>query len=160
MSHNQNNNRQWKVLCWNIRGINSQAKWSAIRSKINETNYDIVCLQETKKDFFDQAYIKKLCHAQFDYFDYIPSQGASGGSIVIWKSSRFVGRVIFQNEFAMNIEFSSVHSGATWVLTNIYALCSSEGRQNFLSWLNDIDMSDDCDWLLVGDFNLIQRPSD
>jgi hypothetical protein len=48
-------------------------------------------LQETKKEFFDQAYIKKFCHAQFDYFDYIPSQGASGGSIVIWKSSRFMG---------------------------------------------------------------------
>jgi hypothetical protein len=60
----------------------------------------------------------------------------------------------------MNLEFSSVLSGATWVLTNIYALCSPEGRQNFPSWLNDIDMSHDCDWLLVGDFNVIRRPSD
>jgi hypothetical protein len=47
--------------------------------------------KKLKRIFFDQAYIRKFCLAQFDCFDYIPSQGAFGGSIVIWKSSRFVG---------------------------------------------------------------------
>jgi hypothetical protein len=51
------NNRQWKVLYWNIRGINSVAKWTALRSKIAKTNYDIVCVQETKRPSFHQAYL-------------------------------------------------------------------------------------------------------
>jgi hypothetical protein len=45
------NNRKWKILCWNVRGINSQVKLTTIRNKILETNYDIICLQEIKKRF-------------------------------------------------------------------------------------------------------------
>jgi exonuclease III len=49
MDHqNKTNNRQWKILCWNVRGIIATNKWMAIRRKIAETNCDILCLQETK----------------------------------------------------------------------------------------------------------------
>lgn len=91
----QNTNRKWKVLCWNVRGINSNKKWTAIRSKIMESNCDIICLQETKRDMFDANYLKKFCPPQFDSFEFLPSVGASGGSIVIWKGSRFSGHVFF-----------------------------------------------------------------
>jgi hypothetical protein len=53
----RNKGRSWKVTSWNIRGINSSSKWNAIRSKINETSCDILCIQETKREFFDEAYI-------------------------------------------------------------------------------------------------------
>jgi hypothetical protein len=52
--------RNWKVLCWNVRGINSDTKWDCIRDKISESGCDIVCLQETKKEFFDIQFIKKF----------------------------------------------------------------------------------------------------
>jgi hypothetical protein len=35
-----------------------------------------------------------------------------------------------------------------------------DGRADFLQWLNEVDMPDDMDWLLVGDFNLIRRMRD
>lgn len=60
--------RQWNVVCWNIRGINSHKKWNAIRSKIQESNCDIVYLQETKREFFDAAYIQNFCPPQFDSY--------------------------------------------------------------------------------------------
>jgi hypothetical protein len=60
----------------------------------------------------------------------------------------------------MSIEFTSAYSGATWTLINVYAPSTPDDRHNFLNWLNNVDMDDDCDWLLVGDFNLIRRPSD
>jgi hypothetical protein len=119
--NNSNNKRQWKVLCWNVRGINSQNKWTTLRSKISKTKCDIICLQETKREHFDQVYISKFYWAQFDCFEYIPSHGTSGGTIIIWKSSRFLGQVSFQNEYAMSIEFVSSLSGAAWTLTNVYA---------------------------------------
>jgi hypothetical protein len=34
MNHNR---RATKILVWNIRGINSQAKWDALRGKIEES---------------------------------------------------------------------------------------------------------------------------
>jgi hypothetical protein len=53
--------RAWKILCWNVRGINSESKWDAIRSKIVESNCDVVCLQETKRESFDSQYVKNFC---------------------------------------------------------------------------------------------------
>jgi hypothetical protein len=65
-----------------------------------------------------------------------------------------------QNNIAMSIEFVSTISGASLVLTNIYAPCSPEGKIEFLDWFANIDMSDGTDWLIVGDFNLIRRQND
>jgi hypothetical protein len=56
-----------------------------------------------------------------------------GGTIIVWKSSRFTGQVIFQNEFVMTVEFASTYSNAVWLLTNVYAPCTTEGRQEFIN---------------------------
>jgi exonuclease III len=117
---NRTSNRRWKILCWNIIGINAISKWTSLRSKILESKCDIVYIQETKREIFYQAYIRNFCPRQFDSFDYIPSVGSSGGTLVVWKGSKITGQVIFQNEFAMNLEFVSTISNASWVLTHIY----------------------------------------
>jgi hypothetical protein len=60
----------------------------------------------------------------------------------------------------MHVEFVSIYFSAVWVLTNIYAPCTLEVKLDFLNWLHDIEMSEDTTWLLVGNFNLIGKPSD
>jgi exonuclease III len=112
-NHNRGNSRKRKILCCNLRGINSQPKLTAIKSKISETGCDIVCLQETKKELFDLSFIKKFCPQSFDCFEFIPSVGASGGTVVIWKSSRFNGHDITQNSDAMSLEFVSTLHGCS-----------------------------------------------
>jgi hypothetical protein len=52
--------RLWKILNWNIRGINAEEKWLALANKIEESGCDIICLQETKRQTFDMDYIKKI----------------------------------------------------------------------------------------------------
>jgi exonuclease III len=80
----------------------------AIKSKIMESCCDIICLQETKKEFIDQGFIRKFFPSSFDHFEFIPSTGESSGTIIIWKSGRFSGQVISHNEYAMNLEFVSM----------------------------------------------------
>jgi hypothetical protein len=63
-----------------------------------------------KKENFDANFIKTFCPPVFDYFEFIPSIGASRGTIIIWKSIRFSGTVIAQNEYAMSVEFSTTLS--------------------------------------------------
>jgi hypothetical protein len=63
--------------------------------------------------------------------------------------------VIHQNEYAQLIEFNSTISEVVWVLTNVYAPCTIEGKANFLNWLNGFSLPDGTDWLLLGDFNLV-----
>jgi hypothetical protein len=60
----------------------------------------------------------------------------------------------------MSVEFTSTISGASWLLTNVYAPCDPDGRQLFLAWLSVIVMPADTYWLLLGDFNVTRKPSD
>jgi hypothetical protein len=44
-----------------------------------------------------------------------------------------MGQVEFRNDYAMTMEFTSTTSGATWMLTNIYAPYDLAGREEFLT---------------------------
>lgn len=157
---NPSSKRDWKVLYWNIRGINAEGKWESLRNKILESNCDIISIQETKRDFFDISYIRKFCPASFDDYCFLPSVGASGGILVAWKSAIFSGVEIFQNKFAISVEFTSTHNHDCWILTSVYGPCDSEGKEAFLSWFSDIQMPDSVEWLIIGDFNLYRKPED
>jgi mRNA deadenylase 3'-5' endonuclease subunit Ccr4 len=100
------NKRSWRILCWNIRGINSQGKSDAIKSKIAESSCDILCLQETKREFFDTQYLRNFCPPRLNDFDFLPSVGASGGCIVVWDRSKFLGSAVFQMNLATQLSSS------------------------------------------------------
>jgi exonuclease III len=153
-------NRIWRVLDWNIRGINSQERWDDISNKINESNCNIICMQETKREVFDSAYIKKFCPRRLNQFAYVPSLGSSGGIITIWNGSMYNGTVISQNAFHITVALTCTFTDRTWHLTNIYAPCNIEGRNDFIQWFADLDSSEYDLWMLVGDFNLIRSSED
>jgi len=152
--------RQWKIISWNIWGINSEKKWNSLRDRVSESNCDVICLQETKQSMFDSAFIRIICPACFDWFEFLPSNGASGGSIIIWKSAMFSGNLIFQNEYVLSVLFSSKHNNATWVLTNVYAPCTPSEKRDFIRWFKNVSMPVDVDWIVVGDFNLYRNLED
>jgi exonuclease III len=134
---------------------NSEGKWEAIQSKILESGCDILCLQETKREFFDASYVKKFWPSRFDNFEFVPSVGASGGSIIVWNGSKFIGSIAFQNEFSLSVEMVCRLTGEHWLLTNIYAPCTAEGKLAFLDWFRNVEMPSETKWLIMGDFNLI-----
>lgn len=86
-------------LVWNLRGLNSQRKWDAIRNKIYEWSASIVCLQETKRESFDSGYIKKFCPRGLDKFEFSASVGASGGLVVVWNLVRYDGTLVYSNSY-------------------------------------------------------------
>ena len=69
--------------------------------------FSMLCIQETKREAFDLAFIKTFCPKRFDKFCYVPSRGASGGLITIWIGSAFDGVVCFSDFFALGIIFTS-----------------------------------------------------
>lgn len=121
---------------------------------------DIICLQETKKETFDVIFLKKICPAGFDSFEYLPSVGASGGILVAWKGALFKGNKIFSNDFCISLEFTSAHNNAQWILTAVYGPCTPEGKVIFVEWLKNIQMPQHIDWMILGDFNLIRKAED
>jgi exonuclease III len=137
--------RKWNVLCSNVRGINARQKWDAIHDKISKSGCDVICLQETKRQHFDLQFLKNFCPSSFDAFEYLPSVGASGGIITIWKSSQFTGSLAFSNKFAISLDFHSNHDQSEWLLTNVYGPCTPEGKLDFIQGIKNIQMLDEID---------------
>jgi exonuclease III len=77
------NYKFWNVLCWNIRGMNTEPKLLSLRQKIEDSGCQVFCIQETKKDHFDLSDIRKFAPKRFDSFAFAPSSGASGGILVV-----------------------------------------------------------------------------
>jgi exonuclease III len=91
---NNTSMRKWCVLDLNVRGLNFEERQLDVHAKIEESQCSVICLQETKMEFFDHRIIKKFCPKCFDNFVYSPSVGASGGIIVLWNSSIFAGVLV------------------------------------------------------------------
>ena len=100
----------WNVLCWNIRGMNSDPKLLALSNAIATSGCSVICLQETKREHFDVSYIINFCANRLNKFSFLPSIGASGGLLITWNGSLFEGEVIFQNRFSLSISFTSLLS--------------------------------------------------
>jgi endonuclease/exonuclease/phosphatase family metal-dependent hydrolase len=89
-------NRSWHILCWNIRGINSTHKWAALRSKIHESKCDIICLQETKRENFDHAYVKNFCPHNLTILNSLPQLGLWEEPLLYGKVQNFWGKLHFK----------------------------------------------------------------
>lgn len=86
--------------------------------------------------------------------------GASGGVLTAWKSRLFSGELVFSNQYGISVEITSNISEDCWIITNLYGPCMTEGKRDFTEWLKQIQMPDEIEWLVVGDFNLMRKPED
>jgi hypothetical protein len=64
------------------------------------------------------------------------------------------------NEYCLSVELTSNYNANSWILSNIYAPCTSTGKRGFITWFKNIQMPDAVNWLIVGDFNLYRSPTD
>jgi exonuclease III len=70
-----------KILHWNIRGFGLPEKRRILKDFISREHFDVVCLQETKKDDFSQRFLHSLS-PKFSDWQFIPSLGAAGGILL------------------------------------------------------------------------------
>jgi hypothetical protein len=84
-----------------------------MRDKISESNCDVIWLQETKRENFDIQFIRKFCPPSFEF---LPSVGASGAVLTVWKSQLFQGHLAFSSEYSISMEFTYNHNDVDWVL--------------------------------------------
>ena len=98
-------------------------------------------------------FLKNFAPKRFNQFAYIPSDGASGGLLIVWTGNAFKGEIIQAECFGLVVRFQSTISDETFYLVNVYGPCEGIDRDNFVAWLYSLDIEDDALWLLVGDFN-------
>ena len=61
------------ILFWNVRGLNATARQDAVRSLVDSSRCDIVCLQETKMDDVSRFLVLQMLGPRFSNFAVLPS---------------------------------------------------------------------------------------
>lgn len=60
----------------------------------------------------------------------------------------------------MTVQFSSKHDNSSWTLTCVYGPCTTDGKTSFINWLKEVQMIDNNEYIILGDFNLIRTLED
>jgi hypothetical protein len=68
-----------RLLCWNVRGLNTKAHRDAVRDLVRTECASFVCIQETKLDVISNFDIVQILGIGFEYF-YLPTIETRGAS--------------------------------------------------------------------------------
>ncbi|CAN0875281.1 LINE-1 retrotransposable element ORF2 protein [Linum grandiflorum] len=149
------------ILSWNVRGINSDRKRYRIKKWISKWKTQIICLQETKVPALSPSYWAFI--SSFYSFDFagIDSDGASGGLVTIWNSSKFRKRSEVVGLFSTGVILEGVDSSFLCGIINVYGPNERNDRISFIaeiaSCLYNFGSIPFC---ILGDFNLVRSELD
>ncbi|OVA10606.1 Endonuclease/exonuclease/phosphatase [Macleaya cordata] len=87
---------------------------------------------------------------------YIPSQGRSGGLILIWDDITLNVEDELIGEHSISIKFSNRFDNFNWVFTNGYSPNEVTGRLNFWKELDKVKAWWQGAWCIAADFNAIR----
>jgi exonuclease III len=148
-----------KILVWNVRGLNSSARQAVVRTMVESSRADIVCLQETKMEAVSQRILLSMLGSDFSHILELPAVGASGGALIAWRQGLGSARDHRIDSHSVSVQFCPVE-GQSWWLTCVYGPQGNEEKIQFMQKLQEIRAACHGPWMLAGDFNLIYRAKD
>lgn len=144
-----------KIMAWNVRGLGSARKRILIKETIKKARIDIVMIQETKLKVINQKWVRSIWSSWNKNWAYLPSFGASGGQLIIWKDEIFEHLDILPRAYTLSIKFRNKDNGVIWCLTSVYGPVQPHERETFWTQLVDIQALWNIPCCLGGDFNAI-----
>ena len=75
---------KFKILSWNVRGLNEEKKRLRVRRLLSQWKADIVCLQETKLEKITPGIMQSLWRCPYVEWSYVASMGVLGGILLLW----------------------------------------------------------------------------
>lgn len=75
-----------RVMCWTVRGLGDVKNCDVVKNIIRRSRCDIVCLQDTKWNKFDFAYISCVLPSFFHRgVFWVDANNLAGGIFIAWK---------------------------------------------------------------------------
>jgi exonuclease III len=156
-----NQSQIYKILPWNVRGLNNSARQEDVRQMVSLVKPEIICLQETKLVTIDRSTVCSTLGSQFaDNYFYLPGDGTRGGILVASRDSVFH---LHQPHFTHNTISSTMLDNSInkeWTFTGVYGHQGSLEKAMFLRELRTIRHHAKHEWLIMGDFNMIYKAHD
>ena len=145
------------ILSYNSRGLGRGIKWAAIRRLNLKHKVDLVCIQETKKENFNNIICQSMWGDSTVSWDSVPSVQAAGGLLCMWNNSAFeVDRRVKGRNFLM-LDGRWVKDNQRLFIVNVYAPCDLAGKRVMWDELRQLRVSNPNGlWCFLGDFNNIR----
>ncbi|KAB5519348.1 hypothetical protein DKX38_023667 [Salix brachista] len=146
---------------WNVRGINNPHKQSVVSLWINNHNFDIIGLLETRIKSINLDLVqaqtlpinwKAITNVQFSSLCRI---------LVGWNPSRIDVTLIHSSAQWMTCDVRSISNSEITRITFVYGMNGYVDRSSLWHYIQESSvLNTNIPWTLLGDFNAIMRPSD
>jgi exonuclease III len=151
----------YKILSWNVRGLNEVARRDSVQELVRDTGSTIVCLQETKLTIVDDATIlRTLCPNFLNNIAVLPAIGSRGGILLAASNDFFSLSQVYTTSHTVSAMITMKADNSAWWITGVYGPQSSAEKLVFLQELSGLAAQRWTKWLALGDFNLIYQASD
>jgi exonuclease III len=111
----------YKMLSWNVRGLNNPTRQEDIKQVIHIFKSDIVCTQETKMSFIDPAIVQNSLGFQFDAnFVYLPADGTRGGILIAARDSSVQLLNPATSNHMISVHVKDNRHDLSWMLIGVY----------------------------------------
>ncbi|GMJ00605.1 hypothetical protein like AT4G29090 [Hibiscus trionum] len=145
-----------RILTWNIRGLGSKLKVSAVNKIIRDNKVEMAFLQETKKESFSEQEVGRLWFDDDFEFQFAKATGRSGGVLTIWDKKKFEAEKSLVASRYVIISGKWVDDNCYFTFINIYAPCEKLGKQLLWDEIVTLRSSWQYPWIMGGDFNAIR----
>jgi exonuclease III len=153
--------RDAKILCWNIRGLNANVRKDATHDIIRDTHATIVCIQETKLAIVNDGIIQRALGPQFvSNYSFLPADGTRGGMIMAVSDAFFSMSEVSTSNNTVSATITLLADGTSWTMTGAYGPQSEQDKIAFLDEILQLQPLVRDRWILLGDFNLIVKAAD
>jgi hypothetical protein len=156
--HMDSLNNHYKVLSWNVRGLNSIAKQEDVKQVVNVHKPDLICLQETKMSTISIAMVRSFL--DYDYennFLFLPSVGASGGIILAARDSFLHLSNPTTTRHTISASILDCKHNITWRITGVYGPQGGMEKKMFIRELRHLKPSAGPHWLYLEILTLFTR---
>jgi hypothetical protein len=82
-------NHNLDILCWNVYGLNAEARHSTVHETLASSSCHIIGLQETKLQLIDANLVLYLGSCRLPKLEFLPARGPSGkrgGVLLMWNT--------------------------------------------------------------------------
>lgn len=145
------------ILSYNIRGLSKREKRRDVKDLIRNSRAEMCCLQESKLEVVHQRTINSIWGRSGCDWDFIKSEGNSGGLISIWDTAVFTKISSWGCREFLVIQGFLVEDGSNCTIINVYA--PNVPTQRYALWdqlcIISAQRKDEC-LCIVGDFNDIR----
>lgn len=143
--------RRW--VTWNVRGLGKSTKREVTKLILNRSRPELVMIQESKLGLEREETVNRWARSLNMEYEFVPSEGASGGIITLWKGSGLNLRRVEKHPRFLVTVFQILPEDACCLVINVYEPNDERDRGSFFADLGVVLDAHVGAYIIGGDFN-------